>query len=176
MTHATRNCPKCSTELTQTTRELITVDTCPNGHGVWLDEGEIQSAVQSRIDDRPESEEATALEAEGAIAVADIAEGDIACLICGKEMAKRNYAYESGVIIDICTDRHGMWLDSGELKRIEAWYEGSKTLAAQEAVEWAGKLDAIERDSRQRMQDDASDIHWGPVNWIMDKLRLGDEW
>ena len=43
------------------------------------------------------------------------------CLICGAKMQKRRI--NEGLELDYC-DRHGVWLDAGELERMLAVYGG----------------------------------------------------
>lgn len=35
-------CPKCGAELEERDVEHVKVDVCPNGHGTWLDAGELE--------------------------------------------------------------------------------------------------------------------------------------
>jgi Zn-finger nucleic acid-binding protein len=42
----------------------------------------------------------------------------IPCVRCGKLMNRKNFRRISGVIIDECS-RHGVWLDRGELEKIQ---------------------------------------------------------
>jgi Zn-finger nucleic acid-binding protein len=39
-------CPGCGTALTPQTFATQPVDRCPNGHGVWLDDGELSSSLR----------------------------------------------------------------------------------------------------------------------------------
>lgn len=38
----------------------------------------------------------------------------VACIACGRQMDRINFATRSGAVIDVCTP-HGLWLDAGEL-------------------------------------------------------------
>ncbi|MGH7328925.1 MAG: zf-TFIIB domain-containing protein, partial [Polyangiaceae bacterium] len=40
--------------------------------------------------------------------------GSVACIACGREMDRINFASRSGAIVDVC-NMHGIWLDAGEL-------------------------------------------------------------
>jgi uncharacterized protein len=45
-----RRCPVCAKRMEQvriTGKEDITVDRCPQRHGIWFDEGELDKAIQS---------------------------------------------------------------------------------------------------------------------------------
>lgn len=128
---ATRSCPTCNDGLTALTHEGIEVDRCPAGHGVWLDKGELRSVVISEEADRPVQEEHAALVAaardHGQGVLADLARGQRGCPVCTEPMRITEYA-GSGVAIDECME-HGVWLDDGELERIEAYAEGIRSQA-----------------------------------------------
>jgi Zn-finger nucleic acid-binding protein len=41
----------------------------------------------------------------------------VKCPLCNEQMGRRNYARQSGVIVDFCPS-HGLWFDHDELRRI----------------------------------------------------------
>ena len=69
------------------------VDICPNGHGIWLDEGELYQL--SGIDPK----------------IARI----LICPTCRVMMATKMV---EGVEIDICPRCKSIWLDKGELEKL----------------------------------------------------------
>jgi len=48
-----RLCPMCSAEMTKSIVEKIIVDRCPDGHGAWLDGGELE-LIQKALEDDAE--------------------------------------------------------------------------------------------------------------------------
>jgi len=104
-------CPRCGEKLVQVyTRRGVVVDICPNGHGVWMDGGEIYFFVDDPA--------ALKKSLEGGLA-----EGlpvKIECLRCrGKEM--QNGRPVSGApVVDMCPCCGGMWLDRSELGALNA--------------------------------------------------------
>jgi Zn-finger nucleic acid-binding protein len=61
------------------------------------------------------------------------------CPVCRKMMNRINYGQSSGVIVDRCRE-HGLHLDAGELRRIEAWVRaGGRLDAAHKADETAAR-------------------------------------
>jgi Zn-finger nucleic acid-binding protein len=123
---ASRTCPVCSTALGVVHHEGVELDRCPVGHGVWLDRGELRLVVASEDAPRPEHEAIQAHEAAirdaGHAVVAESARPPRPCPVCGRSMRLTEYA-ASGIPIDECHE-HGVWLDGGELERIEAYAEG----------------------------------------------------
>jgi Zn-finger nucleic acid-binding protein len=59
------------------------------------------------------------------------------CPECRNIMNRVNYGQTSGVVVDSCRD-HGVYLDAGELRRIEAWVRaGGRLDATQKATQAA---------------------------------------
>lgn len=130
-----RCCPVCSTPLQPWSHEHVHLDRCPRGCGVWLDAGELREVVMSELDDRPETEEIAARRAAAAgvaEVVRDAQRAARSCPVCGAAMAVREYP-GSGVALDECSD-HGIWLDEGELERIEAYGEAMRAQASEGAA------------------------------------------
>jgi Zn-finger nucleic acid-binding protein len=130
-TTTTRSCPSCNAALDVVNHEGVEVDRCPAGHGVWLDKGELRAVVLSEVADRSTDEEIAALDAaaldHGQGLLAEAARGTRNCPVCAAPMKITEYA-GSGVAIDECR-MHGVWLDDGELERIEAYAEGLRNQA-----------------------------------------------
>lgn len=168
---STSCCPKCGANLTLQSHESIQVLACQAGCGVFINADALRSAMHDRTDDRTIPEEEAALDAAHPVNLQDVrvSEGMIKCPTCQARMEKRNYAYESGIIIDAC-DRHGFWLDNTELERIEAWFEGNEHAAVNDAKEWTPKLTQIAEDAEERANIESANVHWGPIAWVMRKI------
>lgn len=127
-------CTVCSEPLVADQHEGVHIERCPGGHGVWLDRGELRAIAESELADRPVHEEQSEVAAEGsgmrAWSAALTSEGERACPACGRPMKKSPYGYESAIVIDECHE-HGIWLDAGELERVEAYAEGVRARDAQ---------------------------------------------
>jgi Zn-finger nucleic acid-binding protein len=124
-----RYCPACNGLLETYDHEGVELDRCPLGHGIWLDRGELQRVVTSEQEPRTSDEQREAVEASdrdssGRNVVEEIADDRRPCPVCRSEMNLTEYA-GSGVAIDECR-RHGIWLDAGELERIEAYGEAMR--------------------------------------------------
>src|SRR5687768_14099870 len=44
------NCPRCGTALEILERNGVALDSCPKGHGLWLDSGELEQIMQRQGD------------------------------------------------------------------------------------------------------------------------------
>lgn len=125
-------CIECGQELETRIHEGVELTACPAGHGVWLDLGELKAIAMAESVPRPEGERAAELAAGPsgmAAVVSEASAGKRACPACGAGMRKVEYA-GSSVVMDSCGE-HGVWLDQGELERVEAFAEGFRRSVAQ---------------------------------------------
>jgi Zn-finger nucleic acid-binding protein len=111
----------------------IEVDSCPRCGGMWLDHGELEAIQESRENDyRRTLENLPDTVARSINQVAQEETPPIGCLKCGAEMDTREYAYCSQIVIDVCPEGHGIWLDAGEIQALEKFFERSQAEAAAE--------------------------------------------
>ena len=120
------NCVTCKAALEPHSHEGMQLDRCPNGCGMWLGTGELQHIAEQEGVPRTDAERASELERIGAgfsqvVAEINAQESPRLCPVCGGALRKAEYAH-SGIVTDRCGG-HGVWLDSGELERVEAFAE-----------------------------------------------------
>jgi Zn-finger nucleic acid-binding protein len=125
-------CPIDHTRLESKPYEAdIEVGECPLCGGIWLERGELEAIEDSREHDY--SEELARMPDLGYRAY-DLAlqkrDRHLVCSKCDTEMETREYARCSQVMIDVCPQCHGVWLDKGELEDLEIFYERSRHEAA----------------------------------------------
>ena len=115
------NCPFDAVELhTRRLESDVEVEACPVCGGIWLSEGELRTLQDAHVHDhlRPAPEAVSA-----AFDMAEqIHREPGPCPICDETLVRREYAYTSQVLIDACPRGHGMWLDAGELARLEQFF------------------------------------------------------
>jgi Zn-finger nucleic acid-binding protein len=96
--------------------EGVEIDRCPACDGIWLDWKEIGRIVEREEKEFTEKEREEAFRERGV----DYSAGKtLYCPHCGEGLQKFNYAINTGVILDRCPQRHGIWLDKGELAKIQ---------------------------------------------------------
>lgn len=108
-----RECPHCWEPLVEEQRDVfgpdVTVDVCPECEGEFLDEGEIKRLTG----DRDLHELLTEY-------LAKEAESELVCPNCGGLMDAELVPFEDGdVEVDACHECHGLWLDDGELAKLQ---------------------------------------------------------
>lgn len=121
------HCPKCDQALIKvkvTTRheyggdilndseqtDEIELDQCTGCNGVWFDMDELDQYL---------SEKLLILNSSKVKEYKRYNEMDGACPKCNKPMVKERPKRFKGVLVDICKECKGIWLDSSELDRLE---------------------------------------------------------
>lgn len=162
------DCLTCSQPMENTQREGVVVDQCPDGHGVWLDATELSNLVNVQEVEHTDAERQAAQAARDTNPEALRSESSRNCPKCGVAMEKVNYDEWSGIVIDSCYD-HGVWLDQGELDRIESWMEGSdEALAPLKA-----RLDAERIEAENQIADArAAGANHGPFGSFVSFLAI----
>jgi Zn-finger nucleic acid-binding protein len=107
------HCPRCKTSLEIHVVNGEEYDICPSCGGLWLDRDEFKLATRSSNVYKKDDFKETYRHGPITDTVAYIP-----CVRCGKLMNRKNFAKLSSIIIDEC-GKHGVWLDAGELKKIQ---------------------------------------------------------
>lgn len=102
------NCPVCKNPMIILELNQVEIDYCTSCKGIWLDRGELDLIFSSS----EKKEIAKLFSAKNTTS-----EIKRRCPICKKKMDKVEFE-NTGIIIDRCTNEHGLWCDSGELKSI----------------------------------------------------------
>ena len=117
------DCPRCHLPLTKADYEGVETDMCTQCWGFWLDTGELELVLNSQQFDFSDDEKGVVL---------DLLEASIGgridpapCPKCGKRMSLACYDESVRLVLDRC-DEHGVWLDTGELKKVQALAEKSE--------------------------------------------------
>ncbi|HET8579671.1 MAG TPA: zf-TFIIB domain-containing protein [Nitrospiraceae bacterium] len=158
-------CPRCTVTLgTHVTPDGEQYDLCPQCHGLWLDRDEFHRATRTKTGDRQTEEYV-----RGPLRDPPTY---ISCVRCGTTMNRKNFGRISGVIVDECGD-HGIWLDAGELQKIQHFIADGGLETAQdreveqirtELREVAAKLSQV--SFTQKL------IHfWNPKRWLFTGFR-----
>ncbi len=129
------DCPICKSKLSVADHEGVSVDRCPQGCGEFLETGELHLVAQREHAARSDAERAAELQAardrcDGELLKMIMDEGPRHCPKCDGRMSKIEYGFASAVMIDRCPS-HGVWLDTDELQRIEAYAEGERRRLAE---------------------------------------------
>jgi len=118
-------CPNCRSPLKQVDYEGILIEVCESCEGQFLDDGELRNITRAR-ERKYDAESRHALAKASKIQGVVLSKVDrkLSCPKCGGTTKAVNYGGDSGIIIDRCEQCRGIWLDGGELAKIEMLVEG----------------------------------------------------
>jgi Zn-finger nucleic acid-binding protein len=102
----------------------IEVEKCPQCGGIWLDHRELERIqVSGEHDYRREINRFPSIvEQAYAMALAK-SKPPTPCPRCSQDMERREHAGCSQVLVDVCPKCRGVWLDEGELRALEVFFE-----------------------------------------------------
>jgi len=164
-------CPRCSAALSSVDYEGIRIETCPSCEGEWLDATELGHIVKAR-GQRFSEEERRAVAAAVKITGVKIEDHDhdLTCPKCGGTTDAVNYGGDTGIIIDKCTSCRGIWLDAGEIEKIQSLVEGWEDGLPDLLKQYGPRLRQIEADVHERTRFKASRFRFvnAVINGILD--------
>lgn len=120
-------CTVCNVKLKVRVYEGTLVQQCPSCGGMFVEHDKLAKIARDEVAPREETERtAAAVAANGRPGPEDLSTvSKRRCSACEKVMRRYTYAYSSAVVVDGCQE-HGIWLDAGEIERIEAWAEADR--------------------------------------------------
>ncbi len=119
------DCPRCKLPLREVRYESCQTEMCDNCWGLWLDTGELEGVLNDHTFSLSDEERSHVLDAMTASHPGP--QDPIPCPACGKVMDRVHYDQSVHIVLDRCAD-HGIWFDTGEVKRIEAVSDTSEKI------------------------------------------------
>lgn len=151
--------------MTETPYEGVNVDVCKTCSGVWLDFAEMTSIVETKEKSWPEETIRKVLAQTGKAGI-PLAEKErkIQCPKCEKNLSPTNYQNNSGIIVNACENSHGMWLDAGEISKIQIFMEKWDNASEKDGPKYKKILDDVEKRFEKKEQDRVGE---GPSSFRM---------
>jgi len=119
------DCPVCKTSLDDInigSNEEVVIQHCEKCDGTFMKESILQTLIKQKTIDKKKIDHLMVS------FVQNNPRHEIEkntkyrpCPVCQKTMSRYNYAAVSGIILDKCFHKHGIWLDGGELRQIFEW-------------------------------------------------------
>ena len=121
------DCPVCGLFLTESEYEGQKVMLCETCWGYFLEREKLDTIIDNRDYQFDQQEQKVVTKAfyKKDYKESTEIEGVRKCPECAKDMEKKPYSSKSPIKIDECID-HGIWLDSGEMKALQAFLEERK--------------------------------------------------
>ncbi len=98
-----KECPECKRDFKIITVNNIEIDCCIYCKSYWFDFGELKS-ITNLIKDAPSDNLRNR-------------KSKYQCPVCNKQMNECVFLQPGNLLVDKCIDEHGVYLESGELKR-----------------------------------------------------------
>ena len=107
-------CPVCKHDMIVVEYHNIELDYCTGCKGVWFDSGELELLLTSPslekaklfLDNIRDSSEAVSSEKKRK------------CPLWGHKMKKTTIGEQPEILIDMCSEEHGLWFDGGEVTQL----------------------------------------------------------
>jgi len=107
-------CPVCKISMAILEHRDIELDYCLTCKGVWFDAGELELLFESAgVNDFHEALGSLLKQPDAATK-----EKKYRCPICRKKMKKVLTGESSSVVVDVCPQDDGIWLDHGEINHL----------------------------------------------------------
>ncbi|MBN1342063.1 MAG: zf-TFIIB domain-containing protein [Phycisphaerae bacterium] len=112
-------CPKCKTPTTRVEYEGANVRICGECGGYWVTQLALKAIANRRDVQFSEAVKQRFIE----LADASNSTETLVCMTCGKHMIKERFKDWDDIIVDHCPKCRGIWLDPGELEKIQIYWE-----------------------------------------------------
>lgn len=147
---SSRTCPNCNIPLQTIDLKAegkFYIERCSVCLGLFFDPGELEALMDKSVSNvfSIDHKRIDALLREGRPGRNRVAY--LKCPVCGAFMNRINFGHRSGVIVDQCRT-HGVWLDSGELRRLFDWRKAGGQLLHEEVTQRKEK----ERQREERLR------------------------
>jgi Zn-finger nucleic acid-binding protein len=134
-------------QMSQLAYEGVDIDICKTCAGVWLDFGELTTIVETKERTWPESIVNKVLSSTGALGIsAEERNRILRCPKCNAVLPPTNYQGNSGIIVNACQKDHGLWLDSGELAKIQIYMEKWQAIAKEDDPKYQSMRKELEKN------------------------------
>lgn len=100
-------CPKCTSYMFPGRKKGVQIDCCSSCNGIWLDKGELATIAQT-AQDIPDSRQ-----------MLQSSTTNFPCPRDGTKLSEHPYSASESLLVDSCTKCSGVYLDKGELEKIE---------------------------------------------------------
>lgn len=162
-------CPRCNTVLSITKIDCAKVEFCPGCNGEWLFAGELQKIVEHHDEVFTREEIAAQDAVNKQIFTAEKDDHDeLNCPVCGNvRMEHFNYGDTSGIILHKCAECSGIWMDKGQLEKVEEVVDGWKADLGRDLKKYGSTLQKIEAQEQKELDQDVSISRFGFVNKVL---------
>lgn len=160
-------------DMAATLYEGVEIDVCQACSGVWLDFGELTRIVEIKDASWSESVIEKVLASMGEKGVpAYERDRELTCRVCSEVLPPSNYQTNSGLIVNACPNGHGVWLDAGELEKLQIYMERWHEVADRNDGKYQEILRQIEADYAEKKKQSLRDgpAYFDFINIFINKI------
>lgn len=163
------DCPKCNVAFETTIYEGVEIDQCKKCGATWLDDGEVGKIVDIEEETfSPELIRETLTHAFEGIPQEE-KDSSVSCPKCHSNMFPVNYSYSSGIIVNRCPNHHGIWLDRGELEKLQIYNEDQVNELEEKRKEWINLAKSV-ADGNRNLKGEEYRPKMSPIDYIISKI------
>lgn len=142
-------CPKCKVPTTRIEYEGAGVRMCGQCGGTWVTPIALKAIANRRQVAFTEAVK------ERFVQMADESNAteQLICMRCGKTMIKEHFKEWDDIVIDRCAKCGGIWLDPGELEKIQIYWEYFQDHPEESNMDAIAKKAVLTEHLRQRKRD-----------------------
>lgn len=119
-------CPTCITALKQVSFEGVVIDLCPSCAGIWFDQGELGKIKSTAVHALKELDSlAQQIELSADAILSKMCPRD------GTLLTQYFYLHTTNIELDWCPTCNGIWVEDGELAKINALVEERRRIHPQ---------------------------------------------
>src|SRR4030042_6789677 len=107
-------CPACKKDMIVVEYSNVELDYCLNCQGVWFDSDELELLLKSMDLNTPDLLLSHIL----ASSEAGTTEKKRRCPICRRKMKKTTIGESPKILVDLCTQKDGLWFDGDEVAQL----------------------------------------------------------
>ncbi len=139
-------CPRCSGEMEVTAKAGIELNVCSSCRGIWFDAEELKQVLQLQL---PTLAQMPFFE--------DLQPGEDAawdpppafCPGCSAALNPQRFEEAIPVITQVCPNKHGLWLDQGELRSIKQFYDSQAKSTYEDDIDPEKIDEIVEKDNKR---------------------------
>ncbi|MBC8385607.1 MAG: zf-TFIIB domain-containing protein [Candidatus Cloacimonetes bacterium] len=159
-----RMCPHCYVSMDTLNIDLkgdFFIERCPECYGFFFDPGELDVLLENSVS-HVKIDSISLDKANFELSDFQAKIQYTRCPICNETMQRINFGYKSGVVIDRCM-KHGIWLESGELRHLFEWKKAGGDILDKKFQEQQ-KAQKKKREERQNSRINYSHVRTAEPN------------
>jgi Zn-finger nucleic acid-binding protein len=142
-------CPRCKVQTTRIEYEGAPVRICGQCGGYWVTRIALKAIANRRETEFNEVVQERFLQ----IAEESNSTEQLLCLTCGKHMVKEQFKDWDDIIIDLCKKCGGIWLDPGELEKIQIYWQYFQDHPEESNIDAIARKALLAEKMNQRQRD-----------------------